>query len=642
MKGEALGTQGLQLPSLQRCPDVFQEEIKESLVRCKKRNLDANTKLMSAKTDTINKQVIKEFCAPILKLLNFASGDNLVVLLADKHGIAVDLQGSIKALSKLQEAGITVGVDLREEVAGTNAYALALIHKKPICVIGKNHYNQHLKEWSSFCAPITSQNGKIEGLVGLWCYDLKRINQTSYVNYLLGLVSLVANVISREWYIKEIKKELIFHKEIIRTLADYITEEFLVMDCERVIKYVSSAIMNCFGKNVIGKKLGTLNRSELTELVESDSKRPKEVYLTGSPEGEIYLAKAKPIKALENNQLLGNIVVLSRMKGVQSKNHRSYTAHFTFDDIIGNSPSLRKAVEMARAAAELNVRVLLEGESGTGKELFAQAIHNGSARRNGPFVALNCSAVPRELFESEFFGYSEGAFTGAKKGGKPGKFELANGGTLFLDEIGTLPWDMQAKLLRTLQQNEIIRVGGNEVIPVNVRIVAATNTPLEELVVQGEFRQDLYYRLNVIVIRIPPLRERVEDIPVLFEYLVEKISRKLGKKIRRIDKDVIDVLCAYHWPGNVRELENCIERAITLARENIIRVEDLPSEVLQGKSERRSTPPGELQSLRTLERETIVRSLARFNGNVSKASKALGISRTTLYKKMRQYDIRIR
>ncbi|MBE3582035.1 MAG: sigma 54-interacting transcriptional regulator [Thermoanaerobacteraceae bacterium] len=641
MKGEALGTQ-LQLPPLQRCPDVFQEEIKESLVRCKKRNLDANTKLMSAKRDTINKQVIKEFCAPILKLLNFASGDNVVVLLADRYGIAADLQGSVKVLSKLQEVGITVGVDLREEVAGTNAYALVLIHNRPICVIGENHYNQHLKEWSSFCAPITSQNGKIEGLVGLWCYDLKRINQTSYVNYLLGLVSLVANVISREWYIKEIKKELIFHKEIIRTLADYITEEFLVMDCERVIKYVSSAIMNCFGKNVIGKKLGALNRSELMELVESDSKRPKEVYLTGSPEGEIYLAKAKPIKALENNQLLGNIVVLSRMKGVQSKNHRSYTAHYTFDDIIGNSPSLRKAVEMARAAAELDVRVLLEGESGTGKELFAQAIHNGSARRKGPFVALNCSAVPRELFESEFFGYSEGAFTGAKKGGKPGKFELANGGTLFLDEICTLPWEMQAKLLRTLQQNEIIRVGGNEVIPVNVRIVAATNTPLEELVACGEFRQDLFYRLNVIVIKIPPLRERVEDIPLLFEYLVEKISRKLGKKILRTDREVIDVLCAYHWPGNVRELENCIERAITLARENIIRVEDLPCEVLKGKNERRNMPPGELKSLRTLEKETIVRSLARFNGNVSKASKALGISRTTLYKKIREYDIRIR
>lgn len=645
MKAEVLETPWLLTPPIPRINNLFQEEIRESLKRCSLRNAGNNTNLPRHKGEKHNKQVVKElYTSVITPFLNFLIDDDLAILLTDKYGNIIDLRGSSKAISKLQESGITINTNLSEEIAGTNAFALSLILKKPMCVIGSQHYKQQLKEWSSFSAPICNTKGDIEGLTGLWRFGLKYVSYRPYLLSLFSLVTLIANIINKEWYVREIEKELAFQKGTTEALADCM-DGVLAIDCNHVIKYVSPMITNHFKKNIIGHKLDALGKKELVDLVEADSNVNKEVCLTGTSETKVYIATAKPIKGPKTNQQFGHLIILAKSKDV--RNHKTCTTHFTFNNIIGNSFGLKKAVEMAKAAAGLDVRVLLEGESGTGKELFAQAIHNESGRRHGPFVAVNCSAIPRELFESEFFGYTEGAFTGAKKGGKPGKFELANGGTLFLDEICSLPWDMQAKLLRALQQNEIMRVGGNEVIPINVRIIAASNKPLQELVTKGEFRQDLFYRLNVVAIRIPPLRERVEDIPVLCEYLIAMKSKKLGKPISGIDTRAMEVLCAYHWPGNVRELENCIERAITLAKDNTIRVEDLPTEILvestKGKNECSSIKePSEPKSLKTLEKESILQSLIRFNGNISKASKALGISRTTLYKKIREYDIRIR
>ncbi len=282
---------------------------------------------------------------------------------------------------------------------------------------------------------------------------------------------------------------------------------------------------------------------------------------------------------------------------------------------------------------------MLHGESGTGKELFAQAIHNGSMRRDRAFIAINCAALPETLIESELFGYEEGSFTGSKKGGQTGKFELANGGTIFLDEVGDIPLFTQVKLLRVIQEKKISRIGSAIEVPVDIRIVAATHKDLKEEVQKGNFRKDLYYRLNVININIPPLRDRMEDLPLLARHFVNKLSAKLGKKNISVAEDFIDKIKSYCWPGNIRELENAIERAINLVDDNGV----LTSDYLYFDS----SPPSrndekvtEVKSLKEIEKETIINALNLYKGNILKVSAKLGIGRNTLYRKIKEYDIK--
>jgi transcriptional regulator with PAS, ATPase and Fis domain len=290
-------------------------------------------------------------------------------------------------------------------------------------------------------------------------------------------------------------------------------------------------------------------------------------------------------------------------------------------------------VEYAKKVADSRSTILITGESGTGKELFAQAIHNESARRDEPFVAINCGAIPRELIESELFGYDDGAFTGARRGGKPGKFEIADGGTLFLDEIGDMPLDMQVKLLRAIEDGVVTRIGGSRPIPVDVRIIAATNKDLEQEVRKGNFRKDLYYRLNVIPLRLPPLRERKDDIPILIEYFMKRISRRLNKKPVEIPENIMKALTEYNWPGNIRELENFVEFVIN--SEGIIPV------LVEEKFSMNITLDRDLpnNSLEAAEKEHILRVLELNGWNIASAARELGIGRNTLYRKIKKYNL---
>lgn len=313
---------------------------------------------------------------------------------------------------------------------------------------------------------------------------------------------------------------------------------------------------------------------------------------------------------------------------------------YTFADIVGKSSSLLRAKMLGEKAALGKSTVLLRGESGTGKELFAHAIHAASSRADHPFVRVNCGAIPAELLEAELFGYEEGAFTGAKKGGKPGKFELANGGTIFLDEIGDLPLPMQAKVLRVLQEKEVERVGGNQLQQLDIRIIAATHRSLEQMIEAGKFRQDLYYRLNVFTITIPSLRERDNDIFYLSEYLLAKFRRELGSGVRRLDTQVENLFQHYPWPGNVRELQNVIERAVNVAEGENILLEDLPLylrdvESRRGKSVLRSLA----LEVAEAEQNAISKALKAAGGNKVRAAELLGIHRANLYRKMERYGI---
>ncbi|MDP4290680.1 MAG: sigma 54-interacting transcriptional regulator [Bacteroidota bacterium] len=319
-------------------------------------------------------------------------------------------------------------------------------------------------------------------------------------------------------------------------------------------------------------------------------------------------------------------------------------ARYTFEDIIGESNQICKIIEYAKTIADSPSTVLIQADSGTGKELFAQAIHNFSNRNDNGFVAVNCGAIPATLIESELFGYEEGAFTGAKKGGRMGKFELANGGTLFLDEIGEMPLDMQVKLLRTIQEGYITRVGGDKVIPVDVRIIAATNRNLLNEVDNGTFRMDLYYRLSVIPMNIPPLRDRKEDIPLLIKYFLSMKSMKLQKDIPEMTNELYHQLLSYNWPGNIRELENFIEKFVNLDGNIDLAGALFPSHLNHKNIGIMPVPDfvsdsEPLVSLEELEHKTIIRTLERLNHNVSQVARTLGISRNTLYQKLKKYNI---
>jgi transcriptional regulator with PAS, ATPase and Fis domain len=316
------------------------------------------------------------------------------------------------------------------------------------------------------------------------------------------------------------------------------------------------------------------------------------------------------------------------------------TATFKFDNIVCQNKTLKTTVARAKKIANSPSTILLTGESGTGKEVFAQAIHNASDREGGPFIPINCGAIPKELIQSELFGYEAGAFTGADRKGRMGKFEIANGGTLFLDEIGDMPLKMQVNLLRVIADRSIVRIGGTRHIPVDVRLIAATNKNLLDEVEKGNFREDLYYRLNVVPFRLPPLKERPEDVIPIAEYHLSRISKRFGKQIDRIDPDAKQALAAYCWPGNIREVRNAIEQAVNMTQGSIILLKHLPEHIHNQETKPVPTENQKSFNLSALEKETIERALRHYDGNITRASKALGIGRNTLYDKMKKYDLK--
>lgn len=322
-----------------------------------------------------------------------------------------------------------------------------------------------------------------------------------------------------------------------------------------------------------------------------------------------------------------------------------YKAKWQFDDLIGKSPEFTNIKDMARQFSRTSSTLLITGESGTGKELFAQAVHNASTRCTGPFIRINCAAMPEHLLESELFGYEEGAFTGAKKGGKPGKFELAKGGTIFLDEIGDMPVNMQTKLLVVLQERVVERVGGTSPIAINVRIIAATNRDLDQMITNHEFREDLYYRLNVVQLRLPPLRKRLEDLPVLVHSLILRLNINLETNVHSISEEAMEVLRNYTWPGNVRELENLLERAINLAHMNsrrcIERI-DFPSlcnVALQNTTAEMGQEKTLAERIEDIEKDLIIQALLKTGDNKTKTAKLLGIHSSALYRKLNKYGL---
>lgn len=468
--------------------------------------------------------------------------------------------------------------------------------------------------------------------------------------------------------LKEISKQ----KEILSTLKAIINstdDAISVVNEKGIHTLVNDAYTRLIGlteKDVLGK-------SSNVDIAEGESMHMK-VLKTGQPVHGVRM-KVGPNKkevlvnvapVMVEGKLKGSVAVIHDLSEIRNlteelnqvkKRIRHLEAKYTFDDIVGKSRAMIIAKEQAIKAASTPATVLLYGESGTGKELFAHAIHNHSPRKNRQFIRVNCSALTDTLLESELFGYEGGAFTGASKKGRKGLFEEADRGTIFLDEIGVMSLNLQAKLLRVLQEKEIVRVGSNEPIDIDVRIISATNINLEEAVKKGHFREDLYYRLYVIPIFIPPLRERKEDLPLLVQNIIRKCNQEFGRNIKEVSSEVINLLLDYSWPGNIRELENVMERAVInmKVQEDILKQIHLPEFISFKRQQRKddkiflvdkvpSTIENTTEGLNSIKRETekniIINTLNIFNGNCPKTAQYLGISLRTLYYKMKKYQIK--
>ena len=476
----------------------------------------------------------------------------------------------------------------------------------------------------------------------------------------MGVVAVfqdISEIEALSWELNSVK-EL---KEKFKNILESVDDGICMIDGENIITYVNrpfEEMMDKEGDDVIGKKLFTVFPQEIIKKIIND-KSPKfgdiikkedggEIILSINPliiDGEMKGAMVITKELTEIQHLVDQVEELSaKTIYLQEQLVKKQQINESFQIITGKSGSLIEALTIASKASETDATVLIRGESGTGKELVAKAIHYASPRRNKPIVRVNCAAIPPNLLESELFGYEKGAFTGAFKQ-KLGKFELANGGTIFLDEIGDMDKSMQAKLLRVLQEKEIERVGGTRSIKIDLRVIAATNSPLEELMAKGEFRNDLYYRLNVIPVMLPPLRQRQGDIPLLAEHFIEKISKKYNFKKKRIKKDVLKCLQEYSWPGNVRELENIIERAITLSHGDWITIQDLPTYIGESKASKEFltstvfiTEEDDLPTMEEVEKAVIKKALEKHK-SFRKAGIALGLNHKTVASKARKYKL---
>ena len=580
-------------------------------------------------------------------LYEIVAGSGYVIVLVDADGYVLSATGDPGVLESARSVNFVPGVRWTEKLVGTTAIGIALASGRPAQVAGAEHFCRVHRPWTCSAAPIRDPAGGVVGALNVSGLGAKPHRHT------LGMVVATARAIENQLGVEKALADLALASKYQAAIVEHISDGLLTVDAEGYVTYMNSAggrILGVDHKAVVGQHVSDIVdfRPVVLNVIKTGEGYIDREFVVNSKRGALHFIKsAVPIRD-ERGELTGVVDVFREIRRVRRLVHYMVGAfaNFTFDDIIGDAPAMCEARRLAEVAAKTSSNVLIQGESGTGKEMFAQAIHNASAVKDGPFVAINCAAIPRELVESELFGYEKGAFTGARASGHPGKFELASGGTLLLDEIGEMSLDVQAKLLRVLQERRITRVGGDVVLPVDARVIAASNRDLARDVADGNFRQDLYYRLNVFTITVPPLRERKSDIPILVRHFLKKVGRKLGKESVEVTPQVMDVLIGHDWPGNVRELENVVERALAVVPSDTVDVEHLPGYLRQRHGVRQGAQPqavpssaAEVWSLAEAERHAIAAALAACGGNVSRAAKALGISRNTLYCKMRKFGI---
>lgn len=636
-------------------------EVLSSWERCRERGVDPFKKMVKVLSPNQVKRMkaemepFLEIAEPILKEMADTTGDdNLRFDVYSPELYLVARIGSTNSFRGTPRLNIQLGTSMNEFDVGTNSVALASLMEKPVQLSSYEHFNSNYHRFTSAALPVKGWDGKVAAVINLDCKCWPIHKHT--LSMLIG----IKRNIEQKLYQRYGTEQEMFFEQLLEKISDRSDASVAVVRADDTIMFVNRRAaqeLSSEGESLTGHS---------SKIIWGERNPFKEVIGTGRPIENREVIFDQNGSTIRKNGIVEPIVasdgvVLAAVGLFRSKSSSSskrdmgragFKAYYTFDYLLTRNENMMQIIRLAKETARMNSNILIQGETGTGKELFAQAIHNESQYREGPFIAVNCSAIPTGLLESELFGYEEGAFTGARKGGRIGKFELATNGTIFLDEINSMPFDMQAKILRAIQNKTISRVGGSDEIPINVRIIAASNMDLWDMVNRGEFREDLFYRINVIRISLPPLRERTDDIAPLIDLNLRKISDELKKTID-IDNAAIDRLERYSWPGNVRELENVIERSVVkmqIRGASTISAEDVDIDFGSDTAKEEEKKPIEkgngasrnytdAKSLGDTEKMKISEALESNNWNISKAAAELGIARNTLYRKIRRYGL---
>ncbi|MBM7560815.1 sigma 54-interacting transcriptional regulator [Fusibacter tunisiensis] len=562
-----------------------------------------------------------------------ASVVNIDVTIVDQNLVRIGGTGRYK-----DSIGVHVGLQSAFHYAITEGVAFVIenpgTHQACLSCTCREKCSEH----AEMCCPILA-DGKVVGVIGLIAFtEVQRSALISNQTNLMSFLNRMAEMISAKLKEQERTEAVEMLAKELEVVVDSMNTGFVALDADGKVSRMNAKAKTIFKGYKTEDLSDLLSEKECVRILTEKTTLKNEYYV--DVRGHRGIFDSAPI--LIGGRVKGHVITVKPIQEVINvlNEMTQDVVRTQFSDILGTTDVMWQAKETAQKVAESKSTVLLLGESGTGKELFSRAIHNASTRAHAPFIAINCAAIPDALLESELFGYEEGAFTGAKRGGKPGRFQLAHKGTLFLDEIGDMPLHLQTKLLRVLQESKVMPVGGESMIEVDVRLIAATHRNLEEMVLEGAFRQDLYYRLNVIPIQIPALRERVADLPLLTEHILNKCNDKLYKSVNSVSSDCMEELMAYTWPGNVRELENTLEYAVNMAEGPVIESFHLPKRMVQNFEKTHAHVKREIEPLETLEKRAILEALNYFgNGKAAaiRAAEALGISKAKLYRKLKEY-----
>ncbi len=659
MSAELLLSQGRRAWEQYLEKEVLDERLVRSSVasswqRCRSLNVnpigaagDYDTELRRLEERRYEKEHLIQVAQPFLHdLAQYVSGTDFEVILTDENGYLLEIAGDSRIVQRAREVHLCAGADWSESCKGTNAIGTAIVERAPVRVDAWEHFCAENQFLTCSAAPILDPQGNIVGVVDI-SGDFRQANP-----HTLGIVTATVGAIENQLRLDHAMNRLTAISRWSHALVQGFSEGLVAVDNDGIVTEINARGGQILGINAAlarGSRLDQVYRGEapILQVVKTGKEyRNQEIVVDAG--GRRAQSSASLLRD-EDGAIVGAVAFLRALQAPSAMRKAPvFFAHrYQFEDIVGDSLAMQTAKEWASLAATCNSTVLILGDSGTGKELFANAIHHASARSRGPFLALNCAAMPESLIESELFGYTDGSFTGAKRGGQSGKFEMANGGTIFLDEIGEMSLGVQAKLLRVLQERTVSRIGSSTEINVDIRVIAATHCDLTRDVEAGRFREDLYYRLAVLEVKIPPLRERKEDIPVLARSLVNKISKRLERPAVAIGADGFEKLSGYSWPGNVREMENVLERALvrgrgapTLTSDHI----ELPVNGIRHSAACVQEPPHAAEAtggsrLRDVEKRAIAEALGTCRGNVKQAAARLGIARNTLYRKMQEFGL---
>lgn len=564
---------------------------------------------------------------PMIEHLNKQiTGTEHIITLSDKYGKIIHLEGDKSILKEAEKMNFTIGADWSEEKAGSNAIGTSLAIGKPVQIFSFEHFCQGVHPWICSAAPIRDPITKdILGVI-----DLTGPSELAQ-SHSLTVVQSISKLIESQLFknaqnIYELllsRYEQLKHKNQFKTI--------LILNKNGKIIKGDKACLHFFKCKNWQQFIQHKQFNNLKKLLKEMEDIEFEWYPNSIP------IKLHIKKILNKTRLIGYEIVFEQ---ISSQKKQQIKPNFLHHNIISQSSAMEQIITKINIIANTSVSVLITGESGTGKEVLASLIHKQSNRKNGPFITINCGAIPKHLIASELFGYEPGAFTGGNPKGKKGKFEEASGGTILLDEIGEMPIDLQVHLLRVLEEKEVVRLGATKPIPLDLRIIAATNQNIQKLIKANKFREDLYYRLNVVELSLPALRERKEDIPLLSNYFANKFAKKHKKPIPAISEEVLNLFHSYDWSGNIRELRNIIEFAVLFNKHNVITTQSLPKPfLLRSKRKKIKRNIDYFNPLEIEEKEKIKNLLVETKGNISEVARRCGIARSTLYRKLKKYNL---